>query len=71
MKNPEGLAALAGALSYAMGIEVPAQAEAASEALCRYLDEVLPGQKCTRLFLYNPDAIAQWLYENIPTCSRK
>ena len=66
MKNPESLAALAGALAYAMGVEAPAQAEAASETLCRHLDERLPGQKCTRLFLYNPDAIAQWLCEKYP-----
>ena len=66
MRNAEGLATLAGALCYAMGIQSPAQAEPANETLCRYVDKVLAGEKVDRIFLYNPDAIAQWVYEKYP-----
>ena len=66
MRNAEGLATLAGALCYAMGIQAPAQAEPANEKLCRYVDQVLAGEKVERIFLYNPDAIAQWIYEKYP-----
>ena len=66
MKNTDSLTSLSGALAYAMGIEAPAQAEAANEKLCRYLDEALPGEKVSRVFMYNPDAIAQWLYQKYP-----
>ena len=66
MNNQNGLAGLAGALAYAMGIEAPAQAETANEILCEYVDAVLGGKKVSRIFMYNPDAIAQWLYEKYP-----
>ena len=66
MKNKDGLASLAGALAYAMGIDAPAQAEAANESLCKYVDGALDGGKVGRIFMYNPDAIAQWLYEKYP-----
>lgn len=66
MRNLDCLSTLAGALSYAMGVEAPKQAESANEKLCRYLDEVLVGQKVTRIFMYNPDAIAQWIYNKYP-----
>ena len=66
MKNTDCLTTLAGALSYAMGIEAPNQAEPANENLCRYIDEALAGQKATRIFMYNPDAIAQWVYQKYP-----
>ena len=66
VKNSDCLTTLAGALSYAMGIEAPAQAEPANEKLCRYIDEALAGKKATRVFMYNPDAIAQWIYQKYP-----
>lgn len=63
MKNTDSLDTLSGALSYAMGIDSPAQAAAPNERLCRYLDETLMGKKVTRIFMYNPDAISQWIYQ--------
>lgn len=66
MKNADSLTTISGALAYAMGIEAPVQAELANEKLCRYLDEILSGQKVTRIFMYNPDAIAQWIYHKYP-----
>lgn len=66
MRNTDSLDTLCGALSYAMGIDSPAQSAAPNETLCRYLDETLSGKKVTRIFMYNPDAIAQWLYHKYP-----
>lgn len=66
MRNADNLDTLSGALSYAMGIPSPAQSAAPNERLCRYLDEVLGVQKVTRIFMYNPDAIAQWIYHKYP-----
>ena len=63
MKNPNSLDSLCAALTYAMGIDAPASAAAPNGDLCAFLDSVLCGQKADRVFLYNPDAIAQWIYE--------
>jgi predicted AlkP superfamily pyrophosphatase or phosphodiesterase len=49
-----------------MGIDAPEQAASANEKLCSYLDETLSGKKVSRIFMYNPDAIAQWLYQKYP-----
>ena len=64
--NETSLDTLCGALTYAMGIEAPAYAAPANEALCRYIDEAFSGQKADRIFMYNPDAIAQWICEKYP-----
>lgn len=66
MKNDTSLARLCGALCYAMGIEKPAQAAEPEASLCAYVDEKLGSQKADRVFMYNPDAIAQWVYEKYP-----
>lgn len=66
MKNTNSLDTLCAALCYAIGIEPPAQAAAPSEALCAYVDEKLGGKKVDRIFMFNPDAVAQWIYEKYP-----
>ena len=63
MKNKNSLDTLCAALCYAMGIDAPEQAAAPNEDLCKYVDEKLGGKKVDRIFMYNPDAIAQWIYE--------
>ena len=57
---------LCAALCHACGIEPPKQAHPANEALTAYVDQTLDGKKADRLFMYNPDAIAQWVYEKYP-----
>jgi hypothetical protein len=57
---------LCAALCYAMGIEPPAHAQPANRELCDYVDRALDGKKADRIFMYNPDAIAQWVYEKYP-----
>ena len=64
--NETSLDTLCGALAYAMGIDAPEHAAEANEALCHYIDEAFAGHKADRIFMYNPDAIAQWIYEKYP-----
>ena len=66
MKNPISLDTLCAALAYTIGIDAPAQAAPANEALCEYVDKMFEGRKADRIFMYNPDAIAQWIYEKYP-----
>ena len=67
--NPTSLETLTGALAYAMGIEPPEYAAVANEDLCAYVDRCLAGKKADRVFMYNTDAIAQWVYEKYPQLS--
>ena len=62
--NKTPLESLCAALAYAMGVEPPKYAEAANEDLTAYIDRCLAGQKADRVFIYNTDAIGQWLVEN-------
>ena len=64
--NETSLDTLCGALAYAMGIEPPACAAKANETLTAFVDEAFGGEKVDRIFMYNPDAIAQWIYEKYP-----
>ena len=61
--NPTSLDTLCAALCYAIDIEPPKHAAAPNEDLVRFVDESFGGKKCDRLFMYNPDAVAQWLFE--------
>ena len=69
--NERSLDTLCGALAYAMGIQPPAHAAEANEALTEYVDNAFGGKKADRVFMYNPDAIAQWIYEKYPTLLRE
>ena len=64
--NHDSLDTLCGALCYAMGVEPPGSAAPANDTLCRFVDEAFGGQKADRIFMYNPDAVAQWLVEKYP-----
>ena len=66
MKNTHSLDTLCAALAYAMGVEAPRCAAAPTQSLCEFVDQKLGGKKADRLFMYNPDAIAQWIYEKYP-----
>ncbi|MBE6615943.1 MAG: hypothetical protein E7631_11655 [Ruminococcaceae bacterium] len=66
MLNSASLDTLCGALAYAMGVDAPALAAAPLEALTAYVDEKLQGRKADRIFMFNPDAIAQWVHEKYP-----
>ena len=64
--NKKSLDTLCAALAYATGVEAPEKSAAPSPELCAYVDEQFGGKKADRLFMYNPDAIAQWIYEKYP-----
>ena len=62
-KNTISLESLAAALAYAMGVEPPERAALPNESLIDYVDRCLAGRKADRVFIYNSDAIGQWLIE--------
>lgn len=66
MKNEHSLDTLCAALAYAMGVEAPENAAAPNASLCKYIDDKFGGEKADRVFMYNPDAVAQWVYEKYP-----
>lgn len=67
--NEISLEHLAAALAYAMGVEPPKYAATPHEELTAYVDRCLAGQKADRVFIYNTDAIAQWIVEKYPEFS--
>lgn len=69
--NKTPLESLAAALAYAMGVEPPKYAQAANEDLTAYIDRCLAGQKADRVFIYNTDAIGQWMVEKYPQYSEE
>ena len=66
MKNQNSLDTLCAALCYAMGIDAPEKAADANKDLCDYVDNALGGERADRIFMYNPDAIAEWVDEKYP-----
>lgn len=66
MLNKTSLDEVCAGLCYAMGIEPPKEANAPSEEFCKFIAEAFGGEKVDRIFMYNPDAVAQWIYEKYP-----
>ena len=66
MFNEISLDTICASLAYALGINPPAEAAPAAQPLVDYIDQKLQGKKCDRVFMYNPDAIGQWIYEKHP-----
>lgn len=64
--NKNSLDTICASLSYAMGIEPPKQSAPANFELTNYIDKVFDGKKADRVVMYNPDAVAQWVYEKYP-----
>ena len=63
MYNANSLDTICAALAHAFGIEPPAQAAPANPDLVAYIDTIFNGGKADRVVMYNPDAVAQWIYE--------
>lgn len=63
MNKRESLDTLCAALARAIGVDRPKYASSPSALLCDYLDSQLNGGYVDRIFMYNPDAIGQWIYE--------
>ena len=64
--NKNSLDTVCAALAYAMGIEPPKYAAEKNWDLAHYADIALGCEKADRVVMYNPDAIAQWVYEKYP-----
>ena len=64
--NSTSLDTLCAALCYAMDVKPPEHAAEPNEDLKKFIDEFFGTKKWDRLFMYNPDAIAQWVYEKYP-----
>ena len=64
MMNRTSLDTLCAALAHAMGVAAPEKAALANPGLVDYVDKTIG--KADRIFMYNPDAIAQWVYEKYP-----
>ena len=61
--NTMSLTGVARSLANAMQIEAPAQSEASNAAIDNLVKHVLGGEKADRVLMYNPDAVALWLYQ--------
>ena len=64
--NSNSLNTVAAALAYAIGIAPPTAAAEKNAELSTYVDRVFDGEGADRIVIYNPDAIAQWIYEKYP-----
>ena len=64
--NPVSLDTICAALAYAMGVNPPEFAAEKNADLSEYIDSVFGKEKADRVIMYNPDAIAQWIYEKYP-----
>lgn len=65
-KNANSLDTICASLAYAMGIEPPEHAAEKNYELSNFIDKAFDGKKADRVFMYNPDAIAQWIYVKYP-----
>ena len=61
--NPVSLDTVCAALAYAMGVEPPKNAAEKNSELSNYIDKIFGGEKADRVIMYNPDAIAEWIYK--------
>ena len=66
MINETSLDTVCASLAYAMGIDAPQYSAPANKRLCGYIDERLGERRADRVFMYNPNAVAQWIYEKYP-----
>ena len=71
MHNQTSLDTLAAALAYAMKIEAPKCSAPANTDLVRYVDTTFGETGVDRIFMYNPDAIAEWIYRKYPELTRE
>lgn len=64
--NSNSLDTVCAALAHAMGISAPKYAAEKNWELSNYIDKIFDGEKADRVVMYNPDAIAQWIYQKYP-----
>lgn len=65
--NSLSLTGVAASLAAALGIEAPAQANPPIDQLLNLVKSNTANGRVDRVFMYNPDAIALWLYQKYTT----
>ena len=71
MHNKNSLDTLAAALAHAIGVEAPKEAACANAELVSYIDNAFGGAGADRIFMYNPDAVAEWIYRKYPDFTKE
>ena len=61
--NSFSITGVAASLAAAMGIEAPAQANPTIDQIVNLVKNGIDGGRVDRVFMYNPDAVAMWLYQ--------
>ena len=61
--NNVSLDRICASLAYSLDIEAPMLADDVEKSITDLIDKSFNGGKADRIFMYNPDAIAQWIYE--------
>ena len=69
--NPISLNTICASLAYAMGTDAPEKANAPSDEFKAFIDSAFAGEKADRIFMYNPDAIGQWIDEKYYSITEK
>lgn len=64
--NKTSLDTLCAELCRIMGISAPADAAAPCGALAEYAEKIFNGKNADRIFMYNPDAVSEWIYKKYP-----
>lgn len=64
--NKTSLDTLCAALCEVMGVNAPQNAAKPCNELTEYAKNAFDGKKADRIFMYNPDAIAEWIYRKYP-----
>ena len=61
--NKTSLDSICASLCKISGVDAPQKAAPANEALTEYAINAFCGKNADRVFMFNPDAIAQWVYQ--------
>lgn len=61
--NKTSLDCICASLCEIMGVETPPKAAPSNNVLTKYAKEIFKGKNADRIFMFNPDAIGQWVYE--------
>lgn len=64
--NEQSLDTLCAALCEVIGIDHPSEAADPAPELIEYVVKKFAGRKADRVFMYNPDAIGQWVEDKYP-----
>ena len=66
MYNETSLTKLCSSLCDIMGIKPPINSTQKSEEFTQKIERLFEGKKADRIVMFNPDAIAQWVYQKYP-----